>query len=241
MKLVVVGGVAAGASIAARARRLDEFAEIVVFERGHHVSFANCGLPYHIGGVITDRSRLLVQTPESLREALDLDVRIGHGGRRDRPGGQDRHGAPRRRRHRVHRVVRRARAHAWAPRRIRPPMPGIDLPGVHVLRRIGDMDQIKTQLDALLAAGGTGGRGAVRAVVVGAGYIGLEMAENLAPPRRRGRRGRAGRPDPPSARSRDRRCPSSTHLHGPRRRPAPVDRRPRRLASQTPTAALASS
>ena len=77
MKIVVVGGVAAGASVAARARRLDEFAEIVVLERGHHVSFANCGLPYHIGQVITDRNRLLLQTPASLRESLDIDVRGG--------------------------------------------------------------------------------------------------------------------------------------------------------------------
>src|SRR5690554_288507 len=76
MKLVIVGGVAAGASVAARARRLDESAEIIVFERGHHVSFANCDLPYHVGEVIADRSRLLLQTPESLRESLAIDVRI---------------------------------------------------------------------------------------------------------------------------------------------------------------------
>src|SRR5664279_3385549 len=75
MKIVVVGGVAAGMSCAARARRLDEFAEIVVFERANHVSFANCGLPYHIGEVIKDRSRLLLQTPESLDESLAIDVR----------------------------------------------------------------------------------------------------------------------------------------------------------------------
>ena len=66
MKIVVVGGVAGGASVAARARRLDESAEIVVLERGEYVSFANCGLPYHIGGVIADRSRLLLQTPDGL-------------------------------------------------------------------------------------------------------------------------------------------------------------------------------
>jgi len=77
MKIIVVGGVAAGASVAARARRLDERAEIVVFQCGHHVSFANCGLPYHVGGVIADRSRLLLQTPQSLRESLNIDVRIG--------------------------------------------------------------------------------------------------------------------------------------------------------------------
>jgi NADPH-dependent 2,4-dienoyl-CoA reductase/sulfur reductase-like enzyme len=78
MKLVVIGGVAAGMSTAARARRLDESAEIVVFEKAHHVSFANCGLPYHIGGVIKERDRLLLQTPESLKASLNLDVRTSH-------------------------------------------------------------------------------------------------------------------------------------------------------------------
>lgn len=178
MKLVVVGGVAAGASIAARARRLDEFAEIIVLERGHHVSFANCGLPYYIGGVITDRSRLLVQTPESLRDALDLDVRIA-----SEVIAIDRAAKTV--------TVRRvdddteytesydALALTPGAEALRPPIPGIDLPGVHVLRRMGDMDQIKAQLDALLADAAAGRRGPVRAVVIGAGYIGLEMAENL--------------------------------------------------------------
>src|SRR5665648_445799 len=78
MKIVVVGGVAGGMSAAARARRLSEDAEIVVLERGGYVSFANCGLPYHVGDEIPKRSALLVQTPDSLRAALDLDVRIGH-------------------------------------------------------------------------------------------------------------------------------------------------------------------
>ena len=75
-RIVVVGGVAAGASAACRARRLDEDAEIVLLERGPNVSFANCGLPYHIGGEITDRNRLLVQTPQSLNARFDLDVRV---------------------------------------------------------------------------------------------------------------------------------------------------------------------
>ena len=78
MKTVIVGGVAAGASTGARLRRLDDSAEIVVLERGQYVSFANCGLPYHIGGVIPDRESLLLQTPESLGESLALDVRTGH-------------------------------------------------------------------------------------------------------------------------------------------------------------------
>jgi NADPH-dependent 2,4-dienoyl-CoA reductase/sulfur reductase-like enzyme len=77
MKTVIVGGVAAGASTGARLRRLDETAEIVMLERGHFVSFANCGLPYHIGGAIPDRESLLLQTPESLAKSLGLDVRTG--------------------------------------------------------------------------------------------------------------------------------------------------------------------
>ncbi|MDO8107582.1 FAD-dependent oxidoreductase [Isoptericola sp. b441] len=176
MKIVVVGGVAAGMSIAARARRLDEFADIVVFERGRHVSFANCGLPYHIGQTIKDRSRLLLQTPESLHETLDIDVRTGvevvaidrktktvrarvvdTGEEYDEP------------------YEALALAPGAAP--VRPPLPGIELDSVHVLRRIGDMDAIKAAVDGEGDKARTGG---VRhAVVIGAGYIGLEMAENL--------------------------------------------------------------
>jgi NADPH-dependent 2,4-dienoyl-CoA reductase/sulfur reductase-like enzyme/peroxiredoxin family protein/rhodanese-related sulfurtransferase/TusA-related sulfurtransferase len=176
MKIVVVGGVAAGMSIAARARRLDEFAEIVVFERGHHVSFANCGLPYHIGEAIKDRSRLMLQTPESLRESLDIDVRNGvEVVSIDRAAKAVRA-----------RVVKSGAEYdepydklALAPGAdpVRPPLPGIDLPSVHVLRRIGDMDTIKAKVDG---EGGKDRAGGVRhAVVIGAGYIGLEMAENL--------------------------------------------------------------
>ena len=76
LRLVIVGGVAGGASAAARARRLSEDASIVLFERGPHVSFANCGLPYHLGGVIEDRSKLLLQTPESLYARFEIDVRV---------------------------------------------------------------------------------------------------------------------------------------------------------------------
>jgi NADPH-dependent 2,4-dienoyl-CoA reductase/sulfur reductase-like enzyme/peroxiredoxin family protein/rhodanese-related sulfurtransferase/TusA-related sulfurtransferase len=178
VKLVVVGGVAAGASVAARARRLDEFAEIVVLEKSHHVSFANCGLPYHIGEVIKDRNRLLLQTPESLRESLDIDVRIASevvaidrdaktvtvrevDGNRTYTESYDK------------------LALCMGARALRPPLPGIDLPGIHVLRRISDMDQIKTIVDGATAGVKNGNRGRLRAVVVGAGYIGLEMAENL--------------------------------------------------------------
>ena len=178
MKIVVVGGVAAGASVAARARRLDEAADIIVLERGHHVSFANCGLPYHVGEVIADRSRLLLQTPESLRESLDIDVRIGH----------EVTGIDRAARSITIREVDSGREYtesydalALCPgaEALRPPLPGINLAGVHVLRRIGDMDAIKGQFDAALAQAVAGVRGPVRTVVIGAGYIGLEMAENL--------------------------------------------------------------
>ena len=176
MKIVVVGGVAAGMSIAARARRLDEFAEIIVFEKGHHVSFANCGLPYHIGGTIKDRDRLMLQTPTSLRESLDIDVRNGV-----QVLSIDREAKT------VQvRVVESGEEYtesydalALAPGAspFRPAMPGIDLPSVHVLRRVGDMDVIKAAVDG---AGDRERTGGVRhAVVIGAGYIGLEMAENL--------------------------------------------------------------
>lgn len=177
MKIVVVGGVAAGASVAARARRLDEDAEIVVLERGHHVSFANCGLPYHVGEVITDRSRLLLQTPESLREMLDIDVRTGHEVLaidreartvrvREVDGGRE------------YDEPYDALALCPGADPVRPPLAGIDDPRVHVLRRIGDMDKIKAAVDEAVARR-PGDRAPLRAVVVGAGYIGLELAENL--------------------------------------------------------------
>src|SRR5512146_3179413 len=76
MKIIIVGGVAGGASAAARARRRNEKAEIIMFERGEFISFANCGLPYHIGGTITERAKLLVQTPEAMKERFNIDVRI---------------------------------------------------------------------------------------------------------------------------------------------------------------------
>ncbi len=172
MKIVVIGGVAAGMSCAARARRLDESAQITVFERAHHVSFANCGLPYHIGDVIADRDRLLLQTPESLRASLNLDVRNGHDVVAIDPGTRT---------VRVRNLDtgeefdqpydKLALCPGASP--IVPPLPGIDHPRIHVLRRIGDMDRIKAAVD------GSDGVRAKHAVVIGAGYIGLEVAENF--------------------------------------------------------------
>ncbi|WP_353810405.1 FAD-dependent oxidoreductase [Agromyces sp. SYSU T00194] len=177
MKIVVVGGVAGGASVAARARRLDETAEIIVLERGGYVSFANCGLPYHIGGVITDRSRLLLQTPESLNESLAIDVRVSTEVVAIDPTAQT---VTAREvdtgREYTERYDALALCQGADPMHL--PLPGVDLPGIHVLRNIADMDGIKAQLDAALDAAATTGK-PVRTVVIGAGYIGLEMAENL--------------------------------------------------------------
>jgi NADPH-dependent 2,4-dienoyl-CoA reductase/sulfur reductase-like enzyme/peroxiredoxin family protein/rhodanese-related sulfurtransferase/TusA-related sulfurtransferase len=168
MKMVVIGGVAAGMSAAARARRLDEMAEIVVLEKGKHVSFANCGLPYHVGGTIRERDSLLLQTPGSLKDSLNLDVRVGHEVR-----GIDRQ------KHTVHVAdLETGREYeesydklvlAPGATPIRPNLAGIDHPRVMVLRNIDDMDRIKAVVEG----------GAQRAIVIGGGYIGVEMAESL--------------------------------------------------------------
>lgn len=168
MKLVIVGGVAGGASAAARARRLSEQAQIVLVERGPDVSFANCGLPYYIGGEIADRSKLLVVTPERLRERFNLDVRICSSVEsidraaktvriRNLDSGRE-YDEP---------YDKLILAPGAAP--LRPPIPGIDLPGMFTLRNLQDMDRIKSALHA----------GVRQAVVVGAGFIGLELVENL--------------------------------------------------------------
>ncbi|WP_407836464.1 FAD-dependent oxidoreductase [Streptomyces sp. DSM 116496] len=166
MKVVVIGGVAAGMSAAARLRRLDEKAEIVVLERGGYVSFANCGLPYHLGGVIEERADLLLHTPDSLARRFALDVRV-----RNEVLSVDREGQ----------LVRvrdladgRVYEESWdrlvlAPgaRPVVPPVPGIER--AHTLRDIED-------LDGILAALAGGAR---TAVVIGGGFIGVEAAENL--------------------------------------------------------------
>jgi NADPH-dependent 2,4-dienoyl-CoA reductase/sulfur reductase-like enzyme/peroxiredoxin family protein/TusA-related sulfurtransferase len=168
MKVVIVGGVAAGASTAARLRRLDEKAEIVVLERGDHVSFANCGLPYHIGGTIKDRDNLLLQTPQSLKASLNLDVRTGQEALRiDRSAHTVVVRDIRNDREYQERYDKLVLAPGAAP--IRPNLPGADNPRLFVLRNVQDMDRIKAAVDG----------GARRAVVIGAGYIGVEMAENL--------------------------------------------------------------
>lgn len=168
MKLVIVGGVAGGASAAARARRLSEDAEIVMIERGPDVSFANCGLPYHIGDVIPQREKLLVTSPERLRERFKLDVRTRsevEAIHRDRKTVRIRDLAS----GRVYeeRYDKLILAPGAAP--IRPPISGADLPNVFTLRNLADTDRIKQVVDT----------GTKRAVIVGAGFIGIELAENL--------------------------------------------------------------
>jgi len=167
MKLVIVGGVAAGMSAAARARRLDEKADIIVLERGAYVSFANCGLPYHISGVIEERDALLLQTPQSLKQMLNLDVRvlsevvvIDRAARRvtvkEVASGRQYEESY------DHLVL------APGAMAMRLPLPGADHSAVMELRTIDDMDAIIARVKT----------GAKRAVVMG-GFIGIEAAENL--------------------------------------------------------------
>ncbi|MFT3714527.1 MAG: FAD-dependent oxidoreductase [Gordonia sp. (in: high G+C Gram-positive bacteria)] len=166
MRIVVVGGVAGGMSAAARARRLDEKAEIIVFERGDHPSFANCGLPYYVSGEIADQADLLVQTPESLHDALDLDVRVRHEVIGVDPAART---VRVRSETGVQTVSYDALILSPGATAIRPPLPGLDSPRVQTLRTVGDAVRLKDTV--------TGGAG--RAVVLGAGFIGLEAAEGL--------------------------------------------------------------
>ncbi len=168
-RILIVGGVAGGASAAARARRLSEAADIVLFERGPYVSFANCGLPYHLGGVIEDRSRLLVQTPESLNARFDIDVRVNAEVMAIDPEAQ----TVRVRNLKTGReTTERYDALVLSPgaEAIRPGIPGADSERIFTLRNMGDMDAIL----AALPRDGTG-----RALVAGAGFIGLELAEQF--------------------------------------------------------------
>ena len=166
MKTVIVGGVAAGASTGARLRRLDESAEIVVLERGQYVSFANCGLPYHIGGAIPERGSLLLQTPESLGKSLALDVRTGQDVLRiDRDAKEVE--VRDLQQGRTYRESYDKLVLCLGAEPVRPPIPGGDDPRVDVLRDIADMDRIIARLEP----------GASSAVIVGGSYIGLELAE----------------------------------------------------------------
>ncbi|MGC8666867.1 MAG: FAD-dependent oxidoreductase [Chthonomonadales bacterium] len=168
-RILIVGGVAGGMSAAARARRLSENAEIIVFERGPYPSFANCGLPYYLGGEIPDRDDLLVQTPQNLRARFNLDVRIlNEVVAIDRAAKQVRI----RRLQTGEEYTEAYDALVLAPGAtpLKPPIPGIDRPGHFVVRTIPDVEA----MDAWIRS-----RHPKRALIVGGGFIGLEMAEQL--------------------------------------------------------------
>lgn len=167
-KVLIVGGVAGGASAAARLRRLDEHAEIIMFERDEYISFANCGLPYYIGERITNRDDLLVQTPEAMKARFNIDVRINSEVshidiknkkvtiKSESKGVYEEH---------YNYLILSPGAKA-----LRPTIPGIESPKIFTLRNISDTDSIKAYVDK---------KGVTTAVVIGGGYVGVEMAENL--------------------------------------------------------------
>ena len=169
MKYIIVGAVAGGASTAARLRRLNEHAEIVIFEKGEYISYANCGLPYYIGDVIKDRNQLFVQTAASFNQRFNIDVRVTTEviainrlnktitAKNQITGETYTEG--------YDKLVLSPGAEP-----LRPPLPGITNEGIFTLRNVNDTDYIKQYINA---------KKAKKAVVIGGGFIGLEMAENL--------------------------------------------------------------
>lgn len=167
-KVVIIGGVAGGMSAATRLRRLDEQAEIIIFEKGPYVSFANCGLPYYVSGEIEDRSKLLVQTPEALYDRFRLDVRPEHEvlsiNAEDktvtvRSNGEESTES-------YDKLILSPGARPFVP-----PIEGLnETDNVYTLRNVPDLDKIMKRID---------GTNPKKAVVIGAGFIGIEMAENL--------------------------------------------------------------
>ncbi len=169
MKIVIVGGVAGGATTAARLRRNSESAEILMFERGGYVSYANCGLPYYIGGVISERDNLFVQTPELFDRNFNIKVRVNSEvvavDREAKTVKISDHATGREYTESYDKLVLSPGAEP-----VKPPIPGISEEGIFTLRSVPDTDRIKEFIDANKPR---------RAVIVGAGFIGLEMAENL--------------------------------------------------------------
>lgn len=171
MKYVIIGGVAGGASAAARLKRLSEDAEIVLFEKGEYISYANCGLPYYIGNTIEDRKKLFVQTPVSFGNRYDVDVR-----------NLNEVTAINREEKIVHvKNLRNGKEYdEWydilllspGAEPVIPNIPGVDLPNIFTLRNVSDCDRIKMEAVGKMTEGAS-------AVIIGGGFIGLEMAENL--------------------------------------------------------------
>ena len=169
-RVLIVGGVAGGASCAARLRRLDEQAEIVVFEKGPYPSFANCGLPYYVGDAISDEAKLLVATPDLFRTRFNIEVRteqevLGINREERKIEVKDL------RRGSVYQEAYDALVLSPGAVPVRPALPGVDLAGVFTLRTIPDSRAIRAWIQETNAK---------KAVIVGGGFIGLEMAENLA-------------------------------------------------------------
>lgn len=168
MKYLIVGGVAGGATAAARIRRLTEDAEIVIFDKGEYISYANCGLPYYIGGIIEERDRLFVQTPESFGRRFNIDVRtnnevtaIDAAAKQVRVRTADG-------KEYIESYDKLLLSPGASP--VVPPLNGIDSEGIFTLRNVSDTDRIKEYMTSHRVK---------RAVIVGGGFIGLEMAENL--------------------------------------------------------------
>ena len=168
MKVIIIGGVAGGASAAARLRRLNETAEITMYERGKYISFANCGLPYHIGGVISEKNSLLVQTVENMTARFNIGIKIMHEvieidaaaktiDVKNLQTGE------------VFKDNYDFLVMSPGASPIKPPIPGIDGRNVFTLRNIPDMEKIIESLK----------NNAKTAVVIGGGFIGVETAENL--------------------------------------------------------------
>ncbi|MCL2007098.1 MAG: FAD-dependent oxidoreductase [Treponema sp.] len=169
MKVLIIGGVAGGATAAARLRRLDEHAEIIMFERGEHISFANCGLPYYIGGAISERTKLLLQTPESFLRRFNVDVRVlSEVLSIDRSEKTIEVKNLKTGEVYSENYDKLILAPGAAP--IKPPVEGFDFQNVFTLRNVADVDRIKEYI----AKNRPG-----RAAVIGGGFIGIEMAENL--------------------------------------------------------------
>lgn len=168
-KVLIIGGVAGGATTAARLRRLDESLEIIMFERGEYISYANCGLPYHIGNVIKERDALLLQTPEAMKAKFDIDVRVNNevlSIDRDKKTVRVKKVKTGEEYEESYDVL----VISTGSSPLKPPIPGIDGPGIYTLWTVPDTDRIKKYVTEHKPK---------RAAVIGGGFIGLEMAENL--------------------------------------------------------------
>lgn len=165
-KVLIVGGVAGGASTATRLRRLNEDLEIILFEKGQHVSFANCGLPYHIGGVIENRESLLVQTPESLKERFNLDIRVNS--EVISVNSQEKSVMVKTKNGEEYKESFDYLVLAPGAKPLVPPIDGIGGKNIYTLRNVTDLDKIMEKIKSVKEA-----------IVIGGGFIGVEVAENL--------------------------------------------------------------